>query len=81
MGIDGILSEINHMRKQVKRQRADILSLQRAGIDTAAAELLLGRMQAKLDGLCDQRDQIVPDTRRTYASGKMIHGTPSHRRA
>jgi hypothetical protein len=38
-------------------------------------------MLAKLDGLHDQRDQLLPDTRPTYASGKAIHGTPSHRRA
>jgi hypothetical protein len=79
MGIEGVLKEINHMKTQAKRQRADILSLRRAGIDTAAAELLLGR--AKLDGLHNQRDQLLPETRRTYASGKAIHGTPSHRRA
>lgn len=64
MNIDGIISEINHMKKQVKRQRADILSLERAGIDTAAAEVLLGRMIAKLDGLQDQRERLSPDTRR-----------------
>jgi hypothetical protein len=37
-------------------------------------------MQAKLEGLVDQKDRLTPDTRRTYASGKAIHGTPSYRR-
>ena len=46
------------MRTQVGRQRKDILSLQRAGIDTASAELLLGRMLAKIEGLCDERDRL-----------------------
>lgn len=78
MGIDENLSEINHLETQVKRQRADILGLRRAGIDTAAAKLLLGRMLAKLDGLFDERDRLILDTRRTYASGKAIHGTPWH---
>jgi hypothetical protein len=41
------------MRVQVGRQRKEILHLQRAGISTASAELLLGRMLAKIDGLCD----------------------------
>jgi hypothetical protein len=34
------------------------LQLQRAGIFTAAAELLLSRMHAKLDGLCAQRERL-----------------------
>jgi hypothetical protein len=46
------------MRVQVGRQRKDILSLQRAGIPTAAAELLLGRMLDKIDTLCAERDRL-----------------------
>jgi hypothetical protein len=53
-----IRAEIERMRLQVSRQRKDILSLQRAGIDTASAELLLGRMQAKIDDLCAERDRL-----------------------
>jgi hypothetical protein len=49
MGIDRVRSEIEHMRVQVGRQRREILQLQRAGISTASAELLLGRMHAKID--------------------------------
>jgi hypothetical protein len=37
------------MRVQVLRQRREILQLQRPGISTAAAELMLGRMQAKIE--------------------------------
>ncbi len=40
MGLDHVRSEIDHMRVQVGRQRREILQLQRAGIATAAAELL-----------------------------------------
>jgi hypothetical protein len=58
MGIDHVRAEIERMRTQVGRQRKDILSLQRAGIDTASAELLLGRMLAKIEGLCDERDRL-----------------------
>ena len=32
--------------------------LRRAGISTAAAELLLARMQAKIDDLCAQRERL-----------------------
>ena len=35
----------------VRRQRKEILQLQRAGIGTASAELSLGRMLAKIEGL------------------------------
>ena len=58
MGLDHVRSEIEHMRVQVERQRKQILQLQRAGISTAAAELLLGRMQAKIGDLCDERDRL-----------------------
>jgi hypothetical protein len=44
MGLDHVRSEIEHRRVQVGRQRREILQLQRAGLSTAAAELLLGRM-------------------------------------
>jgi hypothetical protein len=32
-------------------------SLQRAGISIAAAELLFGRITAKIDGMCAERDR------------------------
>ena len=50
--------EIEHMRVQVGRQRKEILQLQRAGISTASAELLLARMHTKIDGLCAERDRL-----------------------
>ena len=56
--IDFIRGEIERMRAQVGRQRREILLLQRAGIATASAEALLGRMQAKIEGLCAQRDEL-----------------------
>ena len=58
MGLDHVRSEIEHMRVQVGRQRKQILQLQRAGISTASAELLLGRMYAKIEGLCAGRDRL-----------------------
>ena len=58
MGLDHVRCEIEHMRVQVLRQRREIFQLPRAGISTAAAELLLGRMQAKIEGLCDERDRL-----------------------
>ena len=58
MGLDHVRSEIEHMRVQVGRQRREILQLQRAGLSTAAAELLLGRMHAKIDDLCAERERL-----------------------
>jgi hypothetical protein len=49
MAIDGIIKEISHIQRQIKREQGDIRRLKAAGIDTAAAELLLGRMHAKLE--------------------------------
>jgi hypothetical protein len=45
------------MRYQLHRQRKEIRDLQRAGIPTKAAEERLGRMLAKVDGLCAERDR------------------------
>ncbi|KRR16021.1 hypothetical protein CQ14_38665 [Bradyrhizobium lablabi] len=56
--IDFYRAEIERMRAQVGRQRKEILQLQRAGVATAAAELLLGRMLAKIEGLCVERDRL-----------------------
>lgn len=53
-----IRAEIERMRVQVGRQRKEILQLQRAGISTASAELLLARMHTKIDGLCAERDRL-----------------------
>jgi hypothetical protein len=43
MDVNFIRSEIEHMRRQILRQRKEIQSLQRAGIPTKSAEELLGR--------------------------------------
>jgi len=58
MGLDHVRNEIEHMRVQVGRQRKEILQLQRAGISTTSAELLLERMLAKIDGLCAERERL-----------------------
>lgn len=58
MDLNHVRSEIEHMRVQVGRRRKEILQLQRAGISTASAELLLQRMLAKIEGLCDERDRL-----------------------
>jgi hypothetical protein len=42
MDLDHVRSEIERMRVQLGRQRKEILQLQRTGISTASAELLLG---------------------------------------
>jgi hypothetical protein len=82
MGLDAIRDEIEHMRRQIARQRKDILRLQRAGIDIGAAEALLARMLEKVDGLVAERDTLVGEQRRKYpGTDKVINGTPASRRA
>ena len=56
--LEHIRGEIERMRAQVGRQRKEILGLQRAGISTASAQLLLGRMHARIEDLCAQRDRL-----------------------
>jgi len=66
MQLTHIRSEIEHMRRQVARQRKEILNLQRAGISTKPAEELLARMLANVDELAAERDRLVGESRRKY---------------
>jgi hypothetical protein len=56
--LDYLRREIERMRIQMGRQRKEILQLQRASAGTASAEALLSRMEAKVEGLCAQRDAL-----------------------
>jgi hypothetical protein len=71
--IDFIRGEIERCRIQVGRQRKEILSLQRAGIPTASAELLLQRMLDNIDGLCAERDKLKVG-QSGPAKGKVLGG-------
>jgi hypothetical protein len=53
--LDWVRSEIERMRAQIRAQEREIRMLQRAGVATASAELLLTRMRAKVEDLCRQR--------------------------
>ena len=71
--LDHIRADIEHMRLQVSRQRKEILSLQRAGISPASAELLLMRMLIKIDELCIEREKAkreLPQERRVLGGRK-----------
>jgi hypothetical protein len=59
--LNNLRAEIERKRTQVHRQRGEIWQLQRAGISTASAELLLQRMLSKIDELCGQRDVLKKD--------------------
>ena len=63
MQLSAVRCEIEHMRRQVHRQRGEIRDLQRAGISTKSAEELLARMQTKVDELCAERDRLVGQCR------------------
>jgi hypothetical protein len=58
MQLEHIRGEIERMRVQVSRQRKEILQLQRAGISTASAELLLARMHTNIDALWAERERL-----------------------
>jgi hypothetical protein len=53
-----IRTEIDRMRVQVSRQRKAIFQLQRAGVSTASAELLLAMMHTNIDALCAERERL-----------------------
>lgn len=79
MDLEHIRSEIEYMRRQVARQRKDILRLQRAGIDASSAEALLARMQDKVDRLCLDRERVAGEER--LRVGRVGKGVPAKRRA
>jgi hypothetical protein len=58
MKLDWVRNEIARMRGQLRAQEREIQMLQRAGVATASAELLLLRMRAKVDDLCRERDAL-----------------------
>ena len=64
MNLDFVGNEIARMRVQICRQQNEIEMLRRADISAASAELLLARMRAKVDNLCNRRAKL-----RTAAQG------------
>jgi hypothetical protein len=73
MQLDYVRSEIERMRTQVHRQRGEVRQLQKAGISTDSAELLLQRMLDKIDGLCAERDKLKKDLP-SPIKGKVLGG-------
>ena len=73
-------AEIEHMRRQIFRQRGEIRDLERARISTKSAEELLERMLAKVYGLCADRDRQRKEQQIKYpGTDKVING-PIERR-
>jgi hypothetical protein len=58
-----ICAENERLHLQIRRQQKEVFTLQRSGIGTASAELLLARMQASVDPLCIKRDKLVSERR------------------
>ena len=71
--IEYIRAEIERMRIQVHRQRGEIRQLQRAGIPTAAADVLLDRMLNNIDRLCVERDRLKKEQPRP-SKGNVLGG-------
>lgn len=63
MTLQFICAEIERLRLQIRRQQKEVLTLQRSGVGTASAELLLARMQASVDALCIKRDKLIGERR------------------
>jgi hypothetical protein len=71
--LDDVRSEIKRKRTQVGKRRGEILQLQRAGISTASAKILLQRMLDKIDSLCAQRDKLKAEQKHPM-EGKVLGG-------
>jgi hypothetical protein len=56
--LDWVRSEITRVRGDIRAQESEIRMLQRAGISTASAELLLARMRSKIDDLFCECDAL-----------------------
>jgi predicted ribosome quality control (RQC) complex YloA/Tae2 family protein len=80
MELGYLRNEIEHMRRQIARQRKEIKDLERAGISTKSALELLERMQNKVDGLCLERDRQVYEKRVKYAGTNKVINGPIERR-
>ena len=76
MTLQFICAEIERLHLQIRRQQKEVFTLQRSGISTASAELLLARMQASVDALCIKRDKLVGEQRvvaRCVNNSDLIH--------
>jgi hypothetical protein len=59
-------NEIARMRTQIIRQRKEIKDLERGGHSTKSANELLERMLTKTDGLCEERDPQLKESKLKY---------------
>jgi hypothetical protein len=75
MQLDYVRGEIERMRVQVYRQRKDILQLQRAGICTASAQLLLARMHMRIDELCSERERLKKELPSCFRYSSLLPAT------
>jgi hypothetical protein len=78
MQLPAIRAEIEHMRRQIHRQRKEIQDL--AGIPIKSAEELLARMLAKVDELCVERDRLVREKKIKYPGTHKVINGPIERR-
>ena len=63
MKLDWVRNEIARLRRAICAHERESTLLQRAGIPTASAELLLARMRAKVDDLCRERGTLRQSSR------------------
>ena len=72
--LEFIRGEIERMRRRVRRQRSEIMQLERAGIPSASAEAqaLLQRMLNKIDQLCAERDRLKSHQRKPQINSNLL---------
>jgi hypothetical protein len=71
--IADVRAQIEHMRRQVQRQRGEIRQLRTAGIPSGSADGLLDRMFNKIDDLCAERDRLKKE-QPGHNKGKALGG-------
>jgi hypothetical protein len=75
MQLDALRRDIEYRRRQIYRQRREILQLQKLGIPSASAEALLQRMLDKVDELSAERDRLWAEAKVCYrGTKKQIRG-------
>ena len=72
--LDWVRNEIAWMHQVIRAQEPEIRMLKRAAVPTASAELLLARMWAKVDDLCQKREVALSATTRERPAADHFSG-------
>jgi hypothetical protein len=70
--LDWVRNEITRVSRDICAQEREIQMLQRAGVSTTSAELLLSRIRAKLEDLCREHE-VLRETGRSLSRAIRRH--------